>query len=81
MRLERDDELHGAASQNLQYGRAEGETAGAGAILRDILERRDILARVFGGGAGPNFARTSNPQGVSASASTAGLEAVPPGML
>ena len=71
VKLERD----AAVSQNLLYGRAEGETAGAGAILRDILDRRDILARVFGGGAGPN------PREVSAGASTAGLEAVPPGTL
>ena len=35
-------------SKNLLYGRPEGDTVGAGAILRDILDRRDILARVFG---------------------------------
>ena len=62
-------------NQKLLYGRAEGATAGAGAILRDILDRRDILARVFGGGAGPN------PREVAASASKVGLEAVPAGTL
>ena len=47
-------------------------SAGAGAILRDILDRRDILARVFGGGAGPN------PRDVPAGAKIEGLEVAPP---
>ena len=62
-------------SKNLLYGRPEGDTVGAGAILRDILDRRDILARVFGGGAGPT------PREVVGQRPTAGLEVVPPGTL